>query len=334
MPDLADPRWFPVDLHVPDKRFGMLQLDEELIGRSSFLDTRLEAPLDEAVPALVNGVAVAKLPRAPVGWLFHTSFCASTLLARALHLPPHTVALKEPLVLRRLSDARSKRWSLEGLLAPTVKLLARPWHAGGAVVIKPTHVALNLAADLVAAVPGSRAVLLTSSLDDFLISNIKKPTESQAKVPLLVERALQATTFATRLPQSASRPPDPVSAAGLQWAAQREHVVDLLDGIGAERIRALDAKDLLADIVGTTAAVAAWLQLPLPREALAAHTAEVAKLNAKAPGASYSAEQRAHEAAHLASSYAAELARAKAWLDEHVLPAMRDTAKASPASWI
>ena len=54
-------------------------------------------------------------------------------------------------------------------------LLSRPWFARRwRASSRPTHAALNIAPDLLAATPDSRASLLTSSLDDFLISNLKK----------------------------------------------------------------------------------------------------------------------------------------------------------------
>jgi len=333
MPDLADARWFAADLHVPDRRFGMLHLDEELVERSSFLDTRLEVPLASAQPVAVASVAAATLPSAPVGWLFHTSFCASTLLARALHVPGFAVALKEPLVLRRLSDARKSRWPLEGLVEPTVKLLARSWHPDAAIVIKPTHVALNIAGDLLAATPDRRAMILTSSLDDFLISNLKKPPESQAKIGLLVERALRATRFGERLPALANRPPDMLGAAGLQWAAQREHVLDLALAIGGERLRVMDARQLLDDLADTVWKAAQWLQLPAPRDALIAHAIAVAARNAKALDVGYGPAKRAREAVEVAQHYRHELARARSWLAAHVLPAMRAAALADPPRW-
>ena len=312
----------------------MVRLDDDMIARSSFLDTRLPVPLAQAKPLAVAAVAAAKLPRAPVGWLFHTSFCASTLLARALHVPPHAVALKEPLVLRRLADARKWGWPLDGLVEPTLGVLARPWHPGGAIVIKPTHVALNVAADLLAATPDSRGLVLTSALDDFLISNLKKPPDSQAKIPQLIERALRATRFAERLPAAALAPPNLVCAAGVPWAAQREHVLDLVASVGVHRLRGMDASQLLGDVAGTVGKVVLWLQMAVPREVVAAHVAEVAARNAKELAAAYSPEQRAREAGEVARHFSGVLAQARAWLDRHVLPAMRDDARTDPMRWV
>ena len=323
--ELAEARWFAADLHVPDRRFAIRLLDESVIERSSFLDTRIEAPPGETQPLTVADAeaAAAGLPRAPVGWIFHTSFCASTLLARCLHLAPHTVALKEPLVLRRLSDARHSGWSIEGLVAPSLALLARPWRAGGAVVIKPTHVALNIAAELMAAVPESRAVVVTSSLADFLVSNLKKPPDSQAKIPVLVERALRATGFGERLSAAGRQPPDLVCAAGLQWAAQQEEVRTLLTVAGTARVRVLDMHPMLGDLVGAVASCAAWLGLTLPADALAAHVREVGQRNAKAIDVPMDPERRAYEAGIVVQRHREVLTRASEWLQAHVLPAMQ-----------
>jgi hypothetical protein len=331
-PDLGDPHWFPVDLHVPDRRFGLLRLDEDLVERAPFLDVRLDAPLADAIQVPASSIAAGP-PRARIGWLFHTSFCASTLLARALHRSPYEIALKEPMVLRRLADARKSGWALEGLLEPSVALLGRPWHPDGAVVIKPTHVALNVAVSLLTATPTSRAMILTSALDDFLISNLKKPPESQDKIPILADRALRATTFGARLPPAGRRPPDLLCAAGVQWAAQRELVQDILDAVGPARIRTHDAATLLSDLPAQVWACASWLQLPVPRDRLLAHTAAVSTRNAKAMSVPYGPDVRVREAGMVVADHRGALLRARAWLDTHVLPAMRDAARRDPPPW-
>ena len=328
VPDLADAHWFPVDLHVPRREFGFLPIASAVLERSIFLDTRIEAPLPEAVAVGADAVAQATMAAAPLGWLFHTSFCCSTLLARILHLPPYQVVLKEPLVLRRLGDARHERWPIEDLLEPTLRLLARPWDPGGAVVIKPTHAALNIAVELLDATPQSRGVILTSSLDDFLVSNLKKTSDTQAKVPALAERALQAGAFHSRLPPGALAPPDLLAAAALQWAAQRELCADLMAAVGSQRLRVLDASTLLADVPGVAWQCAQWLRLPVPRDLLAARAGEVSGRNAKAVEAAYDAHRRASDVRWLQARFGRQIVAARHWFDQMVMPAMREEALA------
>lgn len=329
----TDARWFPVDLHVPDRRFDMAMLDVEALERSTFLDTRLDATLASIEPVPADRLATLPISQRPPAWLFHTSFCGSTLLARAVHLPAYQVALKEPLVLRRLGDARHSGWSIDGLCETSVRLLSRPWTPGGDVLVKATHAALNIAPDLLRASPDSRAVLLTSTLDDFLISNIKKTPETQAKVPALAERALTAGTLHARLPAQALQPPDLLCAVVLQWAGQRDLLAGLVRDFG-ERVRVLDFATLADDPENVAAACARWWCLPSPEAALRERTREVAHRNAKAMTVEYSAQQRAQEARMVGDRFSAELARARAWAERFVLPYMGPPLPIqSPSGW-
>jgi hypothetical protein len=175
--------------------------------------------------------------------------------------------------------------------------------------------------------------VVTSSLEDFLISNLKKEPATQAKLGTLVDRALRAAPgFRGKLAAGALAPPDPACAAGLQWAAQREIVADAIAAVGAVRLRVLDMDELLRDVPGTAVAVARWLELPIPDDALARHAADEAARNAKALEVDYNPAQRAREAAFVSSHFGGELARARAWLDAHVLPRMRAAARDTPAA--
>ncbi|AXK71347.1 hypothetical protein DWG18_02940 [Lysobacter sp. TY2-98] len=322
--DFDEASWFPVDLHVPERWFGFARIAPDVVERSSFLDTRIEASI-----GVLERVPVDQLPVLPpparVGWLFHTSFCGSTLLARALHGTARTV-LREPLVLRRLGDARRGGWSVDGLVDPAVRLLGRSWSEDGRVVIKPTHAALNVGRELLDAAPATRGVILTSSLDDFLISNIKKTPETHAKVPELAERALNASPFGARLPRAAFAAPDLLEAVALQWAAQREVCAELLNHAG-DRLRTLDAADLYAHPGEIAVATAVWLGDAPDAAAIRQRAAQVASRNAKAMDVAYDAAVRAREAAAIAQHYARELDAARAWFDQHVAPHMSDAAR-------
>lgn len=334
LPDGAgDARWFPVDLHVPERRFGFANLDVDALERSTFLDTRLDAALSSVENVPADALAAVPLPPRPPAWLFHTSFCGSTLLARALHVPDWQVALKEPLVLRRLGDARDAGWDVGELTDLAARLLARPWSNAGGVLVKATHAALNVAHDLLDATPASRAVLLTSSLDDFLVSNLKKPRETLEKVPALAERALRAGSLHRRLPPQALQPPDLLAAVALQWAAQRDVLSALATRFG-ERVRVLDFEDLAREPVEVSLACSRWWGLPAPAEATRARAQQVAQRNAKAVDVAYGADQRAHEALLVQDRHGADLARARAWADRYVLPALEaPLPMTTPGDW-
>lgn len=325
---LDDADWFPVDLDAQSRMFQLQRLTLHTLEHTTFMDIRMAPPPEPPQLRTVQAVADAGIEPGPVAWLFHTSFCCSTLLARVLHAPPHQVSLKEPLVLRRLGDMRFEGVPVEAVLEPATRLLARPWHPGGAVLVKPTHAALNIASDLMASRPGSRAVVLTSTLDDFIVSNIKKTEETQRKIPQLVERAFRATTLHARLPPAAFDPPDILAAAVLQWAAQREVCLDLVDTAGPERVRVLDASELLADLPGVSVRAARWLGLPAPDGAIAERVAAVGHTHAKAVERDYGPERRAAEADLLRASYGPAVDRALQWFERHVRPAMRPDALA------
>lgn len=325
-PRLADARCFPVDLHVPSREFSFVELDTDVLERATFLDTRIGIATSGARTHTAEAVLKLPVPHVGPAWLFHTSFCCSTLLARALHLPPYQAVLKEPLVLRRLGDARYAGWTTDGLEEAAVRLLARPWHPDGAVVLKPTHAALNVAADLLGASSDSRGLVLTSSLDDFLVSNLKKSEETQRKIPELVQRALQACDLARRLPAEAFGPPDLLAAAALQWAAQREICLDLFEQFGPGVLRVLDAADLLEDLPGVAWQCAQWLALPAPAAALQARVALIAAQNAKAVDSAYGPSRRAADAQWVRSQCGGAIARALEWFGRIVRPAMRPAA--------
>jgi hypothetical protein len=320
--DLRDPEWFPVDLDVGNGAFHFMRLSPEQVTQATFLDKRMD--LDWTQAALFPAIA-APGTGAVASWLWHTSFCGSTLLSQLLHAAPWTMSLREPLVLRRVSDARAANRTWREYLAPSVMLLARPWTGGGHVLIKPTHAALNIAADLMAVQPTGRGIVLTSTLADFLVSHLKKSRQTLESVPTLAERALSVGEFHRRLDAAAFNPPDLLCAAALQWAAQRELIADLMSG-SPDRLRVVDFSMLQADPQACATECAAFLELPIPADVLAARAREAATVHAKAPGRAYDRHAREAEARWLLSQNENEIRQALQWADRHLIPHMRANA--------
>lgn len=322
-PDFADPRWFAVDLDVPERAFRFLPIDEDVLERSVFIDNRIAAPLNVARPVPVEALSALPLPAAPPAYLFHTAFCGSSLLARALHLPGHGVALREPLLLRRLADAQVTGRVIHDLMEPAWRLLARPWTPGGRVLVKPTNMALDLAGGLLERAPSARAVVLYSGLEDFLISNLKKSPETQAKIPGLALRLARAAGLDMRLGIAGEPAFDLITAVVVMWAAEIEILGHLLATPLAARVRVLTMDRLLADLPATTAACAAWYGFDWPATALAARVAVVGAEHAKEPGMAYGPAQRAAEAERVRARHGEAVRAALAWAERDVLPRLR-----------
>jgi hypothetical protein len=318
--DVNNPRLFPVDLDVARGSVHFLPIDEGVLERSVFLDNRIEAKLDRATAVSLSTIEVPATTAPSL--LFHTSFCCSTLLARILHAPPRVVALKEPLVLRRLGDARFAGQSLDRLVAPVMRLLARPWAAGGRVLVKPTHAALNVGRELLAATPDSLGIVLYGSLADFIVSNCKKAPETQQKVPQLVDRALAASTYRQRLPREGLEPRSFFQLVALQWCAQLAVVHELFESPEGARLVALREAELLGDVESVSQRVARRLDLPVTAEQVRARVAAVGNQNAKAPTVTYGPAKRAEEAKLVRSMFGADIDDAMRFADRHLLPGL------------
>lgn len=318
----APARWpFPADLDVARRTFLFREEDPERLAASTFLDTRYfgaDAGM-QAVP--LSALDSARLmPAERRGLILHTSFCCSTLLARLLHVPGVSICLKEPLVLRRLADAALGAPPDAALIAAAMRLLFRTPAGLDAVLVKPTHVALNIADAMLDALPGTRAVVLTSSLESFLLSNIKKPDETKRKVPELVERFMAGSSLASRLPAPAFAPPDFLSAVALQWHAQRQIVNDLLRGRHAAACRLIDERTFLAEPETTLRQVAEWFGMPLAAQAVRDQIDAVMHRHAKATTMSYSPDEKSYENGLLRSRYAREIDGALDWTQRHLTP--------------
>lgn len=328
--DFADARRFPVDLGVRTRAFLFLRIEEDTLDSTPFIDHRIAAPIDRADRIPADRIVVERDDSVPTGWLWHTSYCGSSLLARALHAMPGQVSLKEPLILRRLGDAREKGFDLTDTPQLSARLLARPWHPGGGVLIKPTHAALNVAVELMHALPASRALLLHSELEDFLLRNVLKGPTTQARIGLAAERALRATSFLQRLPREAAHPPDIVCAAALQWAAQRELALDVIEAVGGSRMRTLGAARLYADVAGVAQRVQQWLGLPAAATDIEARVARVADRHSKNFAQAYGPEERRRDDAMLRERHGPALVHGMRWTERMLLPAMRREAIALP----
>ena len=109
--------------------------------------------------------------------IFHSAFCCSTLMAKALDSPDLCLALKEPHILMSLANAKRMMARSNRPSAEYDTLFRFVMHTLGQIgerpiLLKPTNAANNLLEDVINA--DGKVMFMFASLEDFLISVLKK----------------------------------------------------------------------------------------------------------------------------------------------------------------
>jgi hypothetical protein len=301
---------------------------------STWLDYRLVQHTGRQWQLPLAELGAVRIPAPPTAWLFHTAFCCSTLLARALQALPGTHVLREPLALRDLADARRAAGSAAAgvapLIGPVLDQLSKRPDPRAMVVIKPTNLADNLVPDLLTARPAAPGLVLSSGFESWVVSCLKKSAATQARFVELA-RAFGATDAEFVAAGGLATPLQQLEAMVLTWMLQRRAWTRRLLADGGRRLRALDAEQLLAQPVAVLGAVAVQLGIAAtPAELVAVVDGPVWQRNAKDPALAFAAGQRATETRLIAQMYGPELRAAAACRDhwEALLP----TAPVLPAA--
>ena len=314
----ADPAWLP---HKLDMGRGVIQfarIGREGLAREAFLDARMGGSVEGTAEAPIEALAQSA-PRRPLpAFIFHTAFCCSTLMARALEAPGRTLALKEPDILMSLANAyrmakdAGARAKVDAARDLILRLLARPHRDEERVVVKPTNTANNLAPVIAGA--GARCVLLYGDLKGFLVSVLKKGEACKAFV------RKQYTIFALdgegvgAIPERQALGLTDLQIAALVWRHQMEMFARLLAAPGSGRMRSLDFRTLLDRPAQTLIAADAHLLLGGEDSALkAAAEGPVFRTNSKFDDQDYDAGARARDEAALIARHEEELAMIEDW---------------------
>eukprot|EP01137_Pigoraptor_chileana_P025078 Opistho-2@94009 len=190
---LSDPSWLP---HRYDERrdaFHLLQVDRAGRAGIPFLT---DEHLQGRAPRVVDRaqVVAAAPAAAPVHFIFHSAYCCSTLLARLLDMPGVASTLKEPVFLNDMVGWRHRGGEgrrIAMVLDQGLGLLARPFDAGEAVIIKPSNVVNALIPAMMAMKPDAKALLLYAPLEQYLSSIARKGMWSRLWVRELLVKQLR-----------------------------------------------------------------------------------------------------------------------------------------------
>jgi hypothetical protein len=193
--------------------------------------------------------AAAAAPPGPLHFIFHSAYCCSTVLARAVDIEGRSMGLKEPLILndmvgwrRRGADPRQLAATLDSVLA----LLARPFAPGEAIVVKPSNILNSLAPAMLGLRPQSSAILLHAPLPDFLRSIAKKGLWGRRWVRELFIGQLRDGIVDLGLDEQHYLDLTDLQIAAAGWLAQHSIFSMLVRRFGPARVRSLDSETLTA----------------------------------------------------------------------------------------
>lgn len=311
--DLRSPDWLLAGVDPAAGRAQFARVDRATYHDSPFLDHRIRPMPTEAHSLPFDALEqAARSVRGPAGWILHTAFCCSTLLARCLDHPGRTLVLKEPLVLTRLADlVRDGRES--GVPLHTLLRLMERCYPAETPLVKPSNYANSLLPGLLTTDARRRVVLMSCALDAFLVSLLKKQAEAEQRLPGFVAALLRDSDYAERAGLADAPPAGVLQLGVVMWHAQRYALEAQRARVGG-RAMVLSMERFLAEPLDTLAAVSAHLGLGLDDAMLEDAVNEGAfRRHAKSSDTAYDARQRAQEAERLADEHADALAAARTY---------------------
>lgn len=314
-----DPQWLP---HTFDSAGSMLTsvfVPRERHAELMFLSDEHFQNRFSKVTHSANDVAsqVVDAPDGPIHFIFHTAFCCSTLMLKALHVPGHSFGLKEPDVLINLGNRfiRSDDESNRERLRLALRLLARPFAPGEQIVVKPSNFANRLALPAFDSRAESRAVLLYSDVRSLLRSILKRGMWGRIWGRKLFLNMASWTSLDLGYSEEETFVLTDLQALGLAWLMQMHHFAEVERKMG-DRVLLVDSAEFLDDPAGVLRQIARLFALDLDEQAIAAIVnGPTFARHSKFSDQDYGVEERAadHDAAE--SAHHEELEMVVKWVE-------------------
>jgi hypothetical protein len=242
---LDDCAWFPFRLDLSRGEATFTRTTRNELAAQPFLDIRWDR---SRAPACVFPIetlrSAPEIARAP-GFIWHTSFCCSTLIADCLEWPGLSLSLKEPIALVDLAFARHgrDRRADAALTSGVVRLLGRPFDPGALTLIKPSNAA-NPSIGALSAAAGP-SLFLYSSLRRFLLAVARGGEKRRFFARTLVRQ--RAQTPGALLPVRDLEQFTDMQAAAVAWRLQMQEFRAAAARLGPARAMLLDAEAFLRD---------------------------------------------------------------------------------------
>ncbi len=219
----------------------------------------------------------------PIHYILHSAYCCSTLAAKAMDIPGVSQSLKEPQILNDMVGWRHRGGepprvarALDGALT----LLARPFEAGEATIIKPSNVVNGLATALMGMRPQAHCLILFAPLPVFLASIARKGMWGRLWVRDLMTKQLVDGLIGFGFEARDHLLHTDLQAAAVGWLAQHKLFAEMA-AKWPDRIRTLDSEVFVARPQESVEAIARLFGLPLAPDQVTRIVGDVFGRNAK-----------------------------------------------------
>ena len=319
-----DARYHPFRWNMTEGAMDWVALSPEDYAAASFLDRRaLSVTSSEhyiSMPATKAHESL-EVSSHPLRWIFHVGHCGSTALSKLLGFHPEVLSLREPGFLWGLNalwrddPTRATEW-----FPLCQAILKRGFEATSTVLVKPSSLQTELCLKLMQADKPSPCIVLTSSLQHYLLNTLKdglddsvsSDFESGASDAISFWRRQQVADINEEIPTSVHPRLAKASLAWLGVLSQLGHAVDT-GSVAAGQLLWLDHDALLVDSERVGLEALEHLGLPLKpwRDARPASTENLGK-----SGRPFDAKDYQNRRKALATTYQNELRSHWQWLGE------------------
>jgi hypothetical protein len=315
---LRDPAWLPHRYDPQYDAFHFIRAERAERAGATFLT-------DEYLPGrtpvvLARDQAMQGAPTsAAINFIFHSAYCCSTLLARALDRPGMASTLKEPVLLNDMVGWRHRGGEgrrIAMILDQGLRLLARPFEPGEAVVIKPSNLVNGLMPVMMAMKPHARALLLYAPLDQYLSSIARKGLWSRRWARELLVKQLRDGSIPFGMEQIDYLELTDLQAAAVGWLAQKAQFAALPRSAGPDRVRSLDSERLMADPSGTLKALTHHFGLAIDEGGIGEILAGPAFTTDSKTGSAFGAQRRGEDKRQAIAAHGEEIAMVMRWAEE------------------
>lgn len=319
---VSDPTWLPHDYDERNDTLTFVNLDRDAQRRVIYLDPRFLKHAITTAPVPIHELpvdAIAERAQA-MHFVFHTSFCASTLMARALDIPGVSMGIKEPNVLLSFADAWAGGRRSPGastVMNATLNLLSRPLAPGEVNVVKPVNIANFLMPAILNWRRDTKAIVMHSSLWTFQRAiarrgiagrNFARGVYHQLATAMPIEHGLSHADL-IRLSD--------LQIASLAWLMQTAFLISVVKIFGPDRIRLLSGDQFVQEPEDTLARLGAFFGLSLDNAKISEIVAgPVFREHSKAPQVAFDANVQRVQFEETGRTHFEELSANRGWASQ------------------